>query len=513
VTLDRVVRYVKRRHPCRSYLLLKDIFPQNAVDLGLMRRGGLAWRYFRRREKQLYALSDRIGCMSEANVAYVLEHNPELQPDSLMVCANSIEPLPLNHFSERASTTRTELGLPEDRVVFVYGGNLGRPQGVDFLLSCLQRLKARSDAYFVIVGSGTEYARVARYLSESGLENVQLREHLPKDEYDALLGACDVGLIFLDQRFTVPNFPSRLTAYMEAGLPVLAATDRATDIRDVLEESGSGVWVPSDATDAFVNAVDLLANDVDLRREMGDAGRAYLEEHYTVARTYDTIVAALDGPTGESMGGNPRAGFWKLVKRAFDIVVSSVLLLALSPLLLGLVFLVRLRLGSPVLFAQDRPGKGGRIFRLYKFRTMTDARDAGGELLPDDQRLAPFGRLLRSTSLDEFPEFWNVLKGDMSLVGPRPLLVQYLDRYTPEQARRHEVRPGVTGLAQVSGRNQLSWDERFELDVWYVDNMSLWLDLKILCRTLWKTVRREGITSGEHATMTEFRGNGGGPCE
>jgi lipopolysaccharide/colanic/teichoic acid biosynthesis glycosyltransferase len=203
----------------------------------------------------------------------------------------------------------------------------------------------------------------------------------------------------------------------------------------------------------------------------------------------------------------------ELVKRAFDIVLASVLLTALSPLVLVVALVVRLRFGSPILFIQDRPGKGGGIFRLYKFRTMTAACDASDQLLPDEQRLTRFGRFLRSTSLDELPEFWNVLKGDMSLVGPRPLLVQYLDRYTPEQARRHEVRPGVTGLAQVSGRNQLSWDERFELDVWYVDNMSLWLDLKILCRTLWKTVRREGITSGEHATMTEFRGNGGGPCE
>lgn len=195
------------------------------------------------------------------------------------------------------------------------------------------------------------------------------------------------------------------------------------------------------------------------------------------------------------------------MKRAFDIVASLVALVVLSPALLLLAILVRLKLGWPAIFSQERPGLGGRTFRLHKFRTMTDARDSCGALLPDDERLTPFGRFLRSTSLDELPEFWNVLKGDMSLVGPRPLLVEYLDRYTPEQARRHEVRPGITGLAQVSGRNELSWDERFKLDVWYVDNHTLWLDLKILAMTVWKALRREGVSSPGHATMPEFLGS------
>jgi len=179
-------------------------------------------------------------------------------------------------------------------------------------------------------------------------------------------------------------------------------------------------------------------------------------------------------------------------------------LLFLAPFLLALAFLVRLKLGAPVLFRQQRPGLHGKPFTLYKFRTMTDARDAQGALLPDAQRLTPFGRFLRSTSLDELPEFFNVLKGDMSLVGPRPLLMQYLDRYTPEQARRHEVRPGISGWAQVNGRNALTWEEKFALDVWYVDHVSLWLDLKIIALTVWKLLTREGITHPGEATMAEF---------
>lgn len=205
------------------------------------------------------------------------------------------------------------------------------------------------------------------------------------------------------------------------------------------------------------------------------------------------------------------------MKRLLDIVASALGLLVLSPVLLALAVLVAVKFGTPLLFTQDRPGLGGRIFRVHKFRTMTDARDESGELLPDSERLTAFGRFMRSASLDELPELWNVLRGDMSLVGPRPLLVEYLDRYTPEQARRHEVRPGITGLAQVSGRNELPWEERFKLDVWYVDNHSFWLDVRILVMTVWKAIAREGISSPDHATMSEFTGatddTGGPTCD
>lgn len=193
-------------------------------------------------------------------------------------------------------------------------------------------------------------------------------------------------------------------------------------------------------------------------------------------------------------------------KRLFDLALTIPALLLLAPLLLLLALLVRLKLGGPVLFTQRRPGLNGRPFTLYKFRTMTDARDRTGRLLPDAERLTALGRFLRSSSLDELPELFNVLTGQMSLVGPRPLLLQYLERYTPEQARRHEVRPGISGWAQVNGRNALSWEEKFAYDVWYVDHRSLWLDMKIIGLTLWKIVKREGISQPGQATMEEFRG-------
>lgn len=195
-------------------------------------------------------------------------------------------------------------------------------------------------------------------------------------------------------------------------------------------------------------------------------------------------------------------------KRLFDVLLTSFGLVILGPIIILVVFFVRIKLGSPVLFVQDRPGLHGKPFRIYKFRTMTDEKDPAGDLLPDANRLIPFGRFLRSTSLDELPELFNVLKGDMSLVGPRPLLMEYLDRYTPEQARRHEVRPGITGWAQVNGRNAISWEDKFELDVWYVENRSLWLDVKIFSMTVWKTVKREDICEEGQATMSKFMGSG-----
>lgn len=195
------------------------------------------------------------------------------------------------------------------------------------------------------------------------------------------------------------------------------------------------------------------------------------------------------------------------MKRLIDFLAAAAGLFCLWPVLLVVACLVRMKLGSPVVFSQVRPGLGGKPFRMYKFRTMTDARDDHGQLLPDEIRLTAFGRFLRSTSLDELPELWNVLKGEMSLVGPRPLLMEYLPLYSAEQARRHEARPGITGWAQVNGRNAISWEDKFRLDVWYVDNQSFWLDVRILWMTVRKVLVREGIAAEGEATTTKFTGS------
>ncbi|MBJ7537801.1 sugar transferase [Marinomonas transparens] len=196
------------------------------------------------------------------------------------------------------------------------------------------------------------------------------------------------------------------------------------------------------------------------------------------------------------------------MKRLFDFTSAFIGLLVLSPVIIVVALLIRFKLGSPILFTQDRPGLNDRVFKMMKFRSMLDAKDKQGNLLPDEQRMTKFGAFLRSTSLDELPGLFNVLKGDMSLVGPRPLLVQYLPLYNKEQARRHNVRPGITGWAQVNGRNAISWEDKFKLDVWYVDNQSFWLDIKILLLTVKKVFVREGISADGHVTIEPFKGSG-----
>ncbi len=197
----------------------------------------------------------------------------------------------------------------------------------------------------------------------------------------------------------------------------------------------------------------------------------------------------------------------KLIKSLIDRLMAAIALIMMSPLILLVAIAIAINMGSPVIFSQDRPGKNNRIFKFYKFRTMTDARDRDGQLLPDGDRLTPFGSWLRQTSLDELPQLWNILKGDMSFIGPRPLIVRYLERYSPEQARRHEVLPGITGLAQINGRNAISWAEKFKLDVWYIDHWSLWLDLKILLLTVVKVIKKDGINQEGYATSEEFKGS------
>ncbi len=196
----------------------------------------------------------------------------------------------------------------------------------------------------------------------------------------------------------------------------------------------------------------------------------------------------------------------KLIKEVADRLIAAIALVVFSPLLLIIAIAIYIRMGRPIVFSQPRPGKDNRIFTFYKFRTMTDDRDLAGNLLPDEQRLTAFGQFLRRTSLDELPQLWNVLKGDLSLVGPRPLLVKYLDRYTPEQARRHDVKPGITGWVQINGRNALNWEEKFKLDIWYVDHWSLWLDLQILFLTIGKVLQQEGINQEGYVTAEEFKG-------
>lgn len=286
ITFTAAIRYVKRQNPsARTYLLLKDIFPQNAIDLGMMSKG-ILYRYFRRKEKQLYRISDYIGCMSPANVDYLQDHNEEISRSKVEIAPNSIELVELPKVEK--DVLRDRFGLPKDRPIFLYGGNLGKPQGIPFLIKCLAANSKRMDCHFVVIGNGTELPKMRRWFEEYAPESVTVMERLPKDEYDELVSACDVGLIFLDHRFTIPNFPSRLLPYLENKMPIIAATDPNTDIGKIAEENGYGYWCESNSVEAFTATVNkMLLSD---RRKMGERGYAFLRSHYLVQNTYDAIM-------------------------------------------------------------------------------------------------------------------------------------------------------------------------------------------------------------------------------
>lgn len=295
ITFERLVRYFKNKHKSKTYLILKDIFPQNAVDINAIKKGGLLWRYFRNKEKRLYQISDVIGCMSKGNVDYILKHNPYIDRNKVEVFPNSIRPIKKAYIDR--STKSKELikkyNISENTTLFVYGGNLGKPQGIDFLLEVVDNFYKVDNGYLLIVGSGTEYERIKNYIDNKKPKNVKLINKLPKKEYDQLLEIADVGLIFLDRRFTIPNFPSRLTAYMEYSLPVLAATDRNTDLKDVLLESESGFWCESGDISSFIDYANKLSLNKDLRIKMGQNGRKYLEDNYDIRKTIDIMLKHL----------------------------------------------------------------------------------------------------------------------------------------------------------------------------------------------------------------------------
>lgn len=291
ITFAKVVDFVKKRDGAKSYLLLKDIFPQNAVDLGMMTKTGpkgLIYSYFREKEKKLYGFSDFIGCMSEANVQYVLKNNPEVKPEKVEVCPNAVEVIDQSVDWETRIRIREKYGIPQDKTVYIYGGNLGKPQGIPFLITCLRKCVDIEDAYFLIVGKGNEYPKLEAFIRDEKPDNVKLVSYLPKEDYDCLVGACDVGLIFLDHGFTIPNFPSRLLSYMQAKLPVLAATDPNTDIGAVITNGGFGWWCESNDADAFAEKVRAM-QEQDLAT-MKNNGYAYLNEHYSTENAYSIIM-------------------------------------------------------------------------------------------------------------------------------------------------------------------------------------------------------------------------------
>ncbi len=291
VTFSNVINYCKKVNPkAMTYLLLKDIFPQNAVDMEMMKKTGikgLLYNFFRRKEKKLYNLSDYIGCMSPANVRYIIANNPEINPNKVEIAPNSIE-LKRDIISCNKLTIRSKYGLPVNKPILIYGGNLGKPQGIPFLIECLNVNKNRKDCHFVIVGNGTEYNKLDDWMQNTKPANVSLFTRLPKEDYDMLVCSCDVGLIFLDYRFTIPNYPSRLLSYLENKMPIIACTDKNCDTGTIAEEFGYGLYCPSNNVELFTSCISkILAMDIKM---MGEKGYLFLKENYLVEHTYNAII-------------------------------------------------------------------------------------------------------------------------------------------------------------------------------------------------------------------------------
>lgn len=288
ITLATPVKHLKRLFGCRTYLMLKDIFPQNAVDLGMFSEKGLIYRYFRLQEKKLYKESDKIGCMSPANVEYVLEHNPEIPCHKVEICPNAIIPHEVENPENYKRAVREKYGIPNQAIVYLYGGNLGKPQGIPFLVECLKRIKNDQDCFFIICGSGSEYCLLEEFMERDKPKNVRLISFLPKQEYDILVKGCDIGLVFLDYRFTIPNFPSRILSYLECSMPILACTDTVTDIGRIAEENGFGFACESNDPNKFADCIHRLTwKDI---LKAGNQARSFLERHYVSEHVYRIVM-------------------------------------------------------------------------------------------------------------------------------------------------------------------------------------------------------------------------------
>lgn len=291
ITFNKVIKYAKKisSGKAMTYLLLKDIFPQNAVDMGMLSKSGakgVLYGMFRKKEKELYRISDFIGCMSPMNVRYVIEHNPEVDEKKVEIAPNSVELTSITDCMN--NSVLKKYGLPMDKPIFIYGGNLGIPQGIPFLIKCLDANADREDCHFVVVGSGTYYQRLADWYKERKPKAVTVMKGLPKEDYDRLVCACQVGLIFLDYRFTIPNYPSRLLSYLQYKMPIIACTDPNCDTGSLAEENGYGFYCPSNNVNAFTQTVNrMLKSDI---RMMGDKGYEFLKENYTIQHTYDAVM-------------------------------------------------------------------------------------------------------------------------------------------------------------------------------------------------------------------------------
>ena len=473
---------------------VRDLWPESAVTTGVLGPDSLLTKLLYGVERWASRSADHVNVLTPAFRENVLQRGLTTE-QKISVIPNGAD-LDLFRPGPRDEEARRSLGWG-DRFVVLYSGAHGRANAIGQLVDAADLLRDRADILIACVGDGPERERWEHEARRRALENIRFHGAVPKERMPLVVNACDVGAAVLQDNPTFRTvYPNKVFDYMACAKPVLLAIDGAAR-RLVCDEARAGLFAEPEDPEKLAGVIRQLADDPSGRAEMGERGRQWVMAHASRRALAERYLALL-----ETLRRQPPArGRGLLVKEVLDRTLALIALVILSPVIAAVAVALLATQGRPVLFRQTRPGRFGRPFDLVKFRTM---RQGEG---PDDARLTPLGRWLRSFSLDELPELWNVLRGDMSLVGPRPLLMKYLERYSPQQARRHEVKPGMTGWAQVNGRNALSWEEKLALDVWYVDNRSSRLDVRILARTIAQVILRKGIAHPGTATMPEFTGS------
>lgn len=473
---------------------VRDLWPESAVTTGVLRRDGLLTRLLYRLERWACASADHVNVLTPAFREDLMRRH--LVPDSRVGMIPNGADTGLFSPGPRDNRVRLEEGWG-DRFVVLYSGAHGRANAVGQLVEAAELLRQDTNILIACVGDGPERERWEQEAKSRGLQNIRFLGPRAKERMPEYVRACDAGAAVLQRNPTFMTvYPNKVFDYMVCAKPVLLAIDGVARAL-VCDEASAGVFVEPEAPASFAEAVRMLASDPDRCRRLGSNGHQWATTHATRESLASRYLDLLQRLVAAGTRGRSRM----LTKGLLDRGLAAIALLVLSPLLAVLGILVRLTMGPPALFRQQRPGLLGRPFTLLKFRTMTQGTEG------DEARLTRLGRFLRRTSLDELPELWNVVVGDMSLVGPRPLLMEYLGRYNKRQARRHEVKPGITGWAQINGRNGLGWAEKFELDVWYVENRTLSIDVRILIRTLLAVMRQDGVRFPGSNQMSYFEGS------
>ena len=480
---------------------VRDLWPAFAIEMGVLRNPFLIG-VAKLVERSLYRGAQTIVVNSPGFIKHIAEAG--ISEAAVKVVANGVDAQMFDPASPGA-VWRQRLAS-KAHVIALYAGALGTANGLDTILDAANLLRNRAEIAFALVGDGGEASRLRARAQELKLDSLVILDAVPKSEMKELLAAADIcvaTLLPLPMFATV--YPNKVFDYFAAGRPTVSNIQGP--IATVISESGGGITVEPGNPAALAAAITELANDPQLRKQMGRMARSHVTAHFD-RRVQAVHFQETAEETQESFLRWDARRSARMAKRGLDLVIAVLALILLSPLILILAILIRIKLGRPVTFAQKRIGLRGRPFAMVKFRSMTDARDTSGALLPDEKRLTPFGEQLRRWSLDELLQLINVLRGEMAIVGPRPLPEAYRSRYTRAQWRRHYVRPGITGWAQINGRNAVEWDARFDYDLWYVNNWSLLFDLRIMVETAQRVAGRVGISQPGRATMSEFLGSG-----